>query len=363
MSVAWPKRRAIPLCALCALACACANAPASSAQSTGLIVIPRPISSPGLSYFKLTARPGHSVRVGTIELRNPTARARRVALAAVDGATLGTLGSTYLPRGTRTHGAALWLRIGRPTIAVPAHGRAVVPIAIRVPRAARPGDYLSGVSIEALDQLSHATAHRGLSIASVVRYAIGVEVSLPGPRRPLIQFTGVGLRREPAGLTFLLDARNSGNVILQGVHGHVRVVSAGHTILSRPIEAGTFVAHTAIAYPVPAYGQTPAEGTRYEISAWLRYRGGIARLSETVVFGHRDAVQQQRYSTARAPARGATPGTAWWKVALLAGALLYGVFVTILLWRRRSRETSARDGELHSQLRPEPQRIPACRDG
>jgi hypothetical protein len=350
----WRNRLPILLCVLCMPACVCASPPACSAQATNLIVIPRPAASVGLSYFKLTARPGHHKLAGTIELRNPTARAQRVALAAVDGATLSTLGSTYLPRGGRPHGATRWLYIGRPTIALPAHGRAVVPVTIRVPRAARPGDYLSGVSIETLNQLSRPTARKGISIASVVRYAIGVEISLPGLRHPLIRFTGAGLRREPAGLTFLLDARNLGNVILQGVHGHVHVVRAGHTILSRPIEAGTFVAHTAIAYPVHALDQMPAEGTRYLVSAWMRYRGGIARLHETVVFGHRAAVQQQRYSTAHTPASGATPATAWWKIALLAGALLYGALVTILLWRRRSRETSAHDLELHSQLRPEP---------
>ena len=170
-----------------------------------------------------------------------------------------------------------------------------------------------------------------MSIASVVRYAIGVEVSLPGPRHPLIQFTGAGLERQPAGLAFLLRARNAGNVILKGVHGYVRITRGAHVVVSRAIEAGTFVAGTKIAYPVTAFHENPSEGTRYRISAWLRYPGGIARLNTTVSFGHHAAVLQQQY--------GGGPqshgGSSLWKRALVLGAVLYGLFTTFLLWRRR----------------------------
>jgi hypothetical protein len=294
-----------------------------------------------LSYFKLRARPGHTVRAGTIELRNPTSTTQRVVLAAVDGATLDTLGSTYRPPGSRPHGSTLWLRIAQHTVAVPARGSAVVPIAIAVPRGARAGDYLSGVSIEALHQHTPSPSRQRMSIASTVRYAIGVEISLPGPRHPLIRFTAAKLESEPAGLVFTLDAGNLGNAILLGVHGHVRISRAGRTVLSRPIDPGTFLAHTAIAYPVPAFGQRPSEGTRYQIEAWLRYRGGIARLDTTVGFGHRAAVVQQSYGGHAQAAGKAT--VAWWKAALLAAALLYGLLTTILLLRRRRRDKTAPD--------------------
>jgi hypothetical protein len=307
-----------------------------AATAAGLIVIPHPTAQPGLSYFKLQPNPGRSAQAGTIELRNPTARSQRVELTPVDGTTLDTLGSTYRPPGSRPSGSTRWLYIGRRIVTLPAGTSAVVPIAVNIPRAARPGDYLSGVSIEALHQNAHADSLKGVSIASVVRYAIGVEVSLPGPRHPRIRLTGASLQRQPAGLTFQLQAVNSGNVILQGVYGHVHIWSAGRTILSRSIAPGTFIAHTAIAYPVPAFHQTPVQGTRYRISAWMRYSGGIARLDETVTFGHGAAVVQQRYSSAHPPTHDA--GSAWWKLALLIAALLYGVLTTILLARRRSRD-------------------------
>jgi hypothetical protein len=321
--------------ALATAAVALGASPPALAAPSGLVVVPHPIAQPGLSYFKLQAAPGSAHSSGTIELRNPTAKRLRVVISAVDGETLGTLGSTYAPAGSRAHRSTLWLALRRRTVDVPARASVSVPISIRVPASAKPGDYLSGVSVEALDQRTRKVARKGVSIASVARYAIGVEVSVPGPRDPLIRFTGAQVERQPGGVTFLLLARNPGNVILQGVHGFVRIWRAGHVVLARPIGSGTFVTSSRIAYPVPAFQQTPRQGTRYRITAWLRYAGGIARLDTGVTFGHRQAAIQQRYR--HAPAGGGG-GTAWWKIAVLVAVVLYALFTTILLLRRRSRE-------------------------
>ncbi len=132
---------------------------------------------------------------------------------------------------------------------------------------------------------------------------------------------------------FALLARNSGNMILQGVHGHVRITRAGRTVISRRIEPGTFIAHTSIAYPVNTFRETPTQGTHYRITAWMRYPGGIARLNTTVTFGHRAAVAQQRYGGPPAD----SGGTAWWKIAGLVAVFLYALFTTALLLRRRTR--------------------------
>jgi hypothetical protein len=312
--------------------------PALAAPPSGLVVVPRPATQPALSYFKLQARPGSVGRAGVIELRNPTSRRLRVVLSPVDGETLGTLGSGYAPPGSRVHRSALWLQLERRTISLAPGASAAVPVSAAVPPLAKPGDYLSGVSVEALDQRSRTVKRRGVSIASISRYAIGVELTIPGPRHPLIQFTGAKIQRQPAGLTFLLLARNPGNVVLQGVHGYVRITRGGQTVVSQPIASGTFVTQTSIAYPVNAFRQTPAEGTHYRITAWMRYQGGIARLDTGVTFGHRQAVLQRQYAHGSAAQGG---GTAWWKIAGVAAAILYGLFTTILLLRRRAREPRA----------------------
>ncbi|HEV7584767.1 MAG TPA: hypothetical protein VGO14_03205 [Solirubrobacteraceae bacterium] len=327
-----PRARVATL-VLAATVLSCLAPPALSAPS-GLVVVPRPISQPGLSYFKLVGRPGSTARPGTIELRNPTDRPLRVVLSAVDGETLGTLGSSYAPPGSRGHGPTLWLQIDRRAIALPPRTSVSVAITVRVPRAAKAGDYLSGVSAEALDQRPRNVSKKGVSIASIARYAIGVETSVPGPRHPLIQFTGAEIQRQPAGLAFMLDARNPGNTILQGVHGFVRITRGSHVVLARTIETGTFVTHTRIAYPVTAFNERPTQGTRYRIVAWMHYAGGTARLDTNVTFGHRQADIARRYAHAT-PATGG--GTAWWKIAGVAAALAYALFTTVLLLRRRER--------------------------
>jgi hypothetical protein len=327
--------RSAPALMLVAAALSSAVAPAAATPS-GLVVVPHPASQPGLSYFKLAVTPGATVPAGTIELRNPTNRPLRVVLAAVAGQTLGTLGSTYAPPGSRPRGATLWLRVGRGAVALSPRSGVSVPIAVRVPSAAEPGDYLSGVSIEALDQRARAVAKHGVSIASVARYAIGVETSVPGARHPLIQFTGAAIQRQPAGLTFVLNARNPGNAILQGVHGAVRITRGSRVVVSRLIDPGTFVTHTRVAYPVTAFAQTPTQGTRYRIVAWMRYPGGTARLDTYVTFGHREAAIARRYAPPQMPGAG---GTAWWKIAGVAAALAYALLTTVLLLRRRERGT------------------------
>jgi hypothetical protein len=310
---------------------------AALSAPSGLVVLPHTASQPGLSYFKLSAKPSSAAQAGTLELRNPTAKRVRVVLAAVDGETLNTLGSSYTQPNAHPHGSTLWLRLGTHAASLAPGGSLVVPVEVQVPPGARPGDYLSGISVEALDQHSENVKKRGVSIASVSRYVIGTEVSLPGVRHPHIEITGARIHREPAGLSFALTARNSGNAILQGVHGEVRISRAGHTVVSQPIGPGTFVAGTSIVYPVNAFRQTPTQGTRYEVSAWMAYPGGIARFNTGLTFGHREAVAQQQYGGPAATAA----GPAWWKIAGVVAAILYGLVTTILLLRRRNRRVHA----------------------
>ncbi len=263
-----------------------------------------------------------------------------MGLSAVDGLTLSTLGSGYASPGSLAHGSTRWIGLGRGLVTLGPGARTRIPLTVRVPAGEHPGDFLSGVSIETLGQDRQGLSPKGVSIASASRYAIGVEVSVPGPRWPSIRFTGATIDRQPAGLTFELNAINAGNAVLQGVHGHVLVMRAGHVVLSRPIEAGTFVSATSISYPVSALHQFPPEGTPYRISAWLAYKGGTARLNTTVSFGHAEAAAQRRYG--HAPPVGAS--SAWWKI--LGATLLasYALATTALLLRRRSREARPASG-------------------
>ncbi|TMK96908.1 MAG: hypothetical protein E6G34_13765 [Actinobacteria bacterium] len=331
---AWKRRRTWALAAAALAAGLCGVAPASYAAAPSLIVIPNPASG-SLSYFKLSIRHGHLGQAGTIGVRNPTGRPLRVALDPVAGRTIDTLGSTYGLRGSGAREPASWVRLGRRRITLAAGATAVVPVSVLAPRDARPGDYLAGIAVEQLGQRAQSTARRGVSVASVVRYAIGVEASVPGPRHPLIRFTGARLERQPAGLAFLLEARNPGNVILQNVAGRALVTRGSRVVARVALGPGTFVTGTSIAYPILAPRERPPQGTAYRVRAYLRYVGGIARLDTLVRFGRAAALRQQLYG---GPKAGASSGLPGWLVALLSvlGAGLLSIAAALLVRRRRA---------------------------
>ncbi|HWX74810.1 MAG TPA: hypothetical protein VNZ05_05850 [Solirubrobacteraceae bacterium] len=307
-------------------------APAPAGATGGLIVVPTPASGPVLSYFRLSVRRASAAPAGSIVLRNTSPRTLNVALSVVDGQTLDTLGSAYASPGSRAHGATRWVYLAKRRVTLGPGASAPVAVSVFAPRRARPGDYLAGVSVEALNQKAE-TAHRGATIASVVRYVIGVEATVPGARHSKLQFTGARVERQPSALAFLLLARNRGNVILQNVQGRALVTDGKRTVASVALGPGTFVTRSSISYPIPARGERPHEGTVYRVRAYLRYAGGIARLDTLVRFGRADAARQQTYARPSSPSHGS--GVPAWLLALLGAAFLYGLAITVILLRRR----------------------------
>jgi hypothetical protein len=312
----------------------CAAAPARADSAPSLIVLPSPASGPSLSYFKLSVERGRLARAGTIGLRNPTDQSLRVVLDPVAGETIDTLGSTYGVAGSAGAGSARWVRLGQRAITLAPRATAVIPVSVRVPPTATPGDYLAGIAVEQLGQRARSSRRGGVAVASVVRYAIGIETSLPGPRQPLIAFTGARLEHQPSGLAFHLDARNPGNVILQNVTGEAVITRGSRVVARAALGPGTFVTGTSIAYPVLATREHPSEGTVYRVRAYLRYAGGVARLDTLVRFGHAAALGQQLYGGPAAGTASAVPG---WLVALVGVLAAAGLaFAARLLLRGRS---------------------------
>jgi hypothetical protein len=171
-----------------------------------------------------------------------------------------------------------------------------------------------------------------VAIGETERYAIGVEVKLPGPRHPAVAFSGASVGREPAGLVFHVNAGNPGNVILKDVHGWVRITQGNRVVATARVQPGTFVSGTTISYPVPALREEPAPGAAYRVRAALFYAGGVARLDTQVMFSHAAAVKQQNYGGRKLPKHGST-----WRWVLLAILLLLFVVALRKAQRRRRR--------------------------
>jgi hypothetical protein len=105
-------------------------------------------------------------------------------------------------------------RTFRPAVWSSPHADASVTVVVGVPAATPAGDYLSGIAVQSATAPAEYAARLNLAVSSIVRCAVGPEVQTPGPRHPQVLLT-VASQERPAGLAFLLDARNSGNVILK----------------------------------------------------------------------------------------------------------------------------------------------------
>lgn len=317
-------------------ACAAVLAPAASAAPPpAMTVAVHSASGASSSYFTLSAHPGGLAQAGTLELRNRRAHAVTVRLDAVGAVTASTLGSAYRTAGSAPAGQTRWIVLPRNRIVLAPRATATIPVAVRLPEGARSGDYLSGISVEALGQEREARVPGNVAISSVQRYAVGVFVKVPGPRTDLIRLTRARIAREPAGLTFYVDARNEGNSILQNVRGYL-LITRGHRVVARTvIGPGTFVSGTSIAYPLLTPREQPREGAVYRVRAVMRYSGKVARLDTQVRFGHASAKLQEDFGGPHVdePVKHGGLFTILAAVAALLGAI--GCLLLALLVRRR----------------------------
>jgi hypothetical protein len=284
------------IASLAPVACALVMAPAAAAAPPpAMTVAVHPASGESSSYFTLFAQPGGFAQAGTLELRNRRKQAVTVRLDPVGAVTASTLGSAYRTSASAPTGQTRWIVLPRRRIVLGPLAKATVPVGVRLPEGSEPGDYLSGISVEALGQARERRMPGNVAISSVQRYAVGVFVKVPGPRSSLIRLTSARVDREPAGLTFYVNGRNEGNTVLQNVRGHL-LITRGHRVVGRTaIGPGTFVSGTSIAYPLLTPREQPREGAVYRVRAVMRYSGKVARLDTKVRFGHASAKLQEDF--------------------------------------------------------------------
>jgi hypothetical protein len=309
---------------------------ADTATPPFVVVVQPTAGQPG-DYFNASAKPGTTIHAGTLMLRNTSGHAVRALLVPVDALTASNLGSTYKVLGTPRHGPTLWTQLSQHRLTLGPHASATVAVSVAVPAGAKPGEYLSGVSIQARKPSVRTRRLRSnVEIASIVRYAVGVEIRIPGPLHPAVTLNRVTLQRQPRGLAFLIDATNSGNEILKNVTGTVLVTRGRQRVVQVPIGPGTFVTATSIQLAALSLQQQVAQGTVFHVRATTHYSGGSATLDRDVTFGSREAQLQQDFGGRKVAS---SSGTGWAAIAA-AGALLLVLLIALLVWRRRGRDRS-----------------------
>jgi hypothetical protein len=268
----------------------------------------------------------------------------------VDAITATSLGVAYRVRGLAIHPPTTWLALSARQVVIPPGATRVLSVAVAVPRGTAPGQYVSGISIEPADAATQQSVRSNLSVSSTVRYAIGVEVTLPGAQHPQLAFTGAQLVRNPSGLSFVVEAANTGNVVLQNVTGSVSVRRGGPkgpVVAVGTIGSGTFVTGSSIMYTLTAPREQPVQDTTYQFHAVLTYPGGVARLDRKLVFGAAAAQLQHQFG-GPAPRPRSSSSWPWWAIVLVTagGCALLGGALTLLRRRSGSRAGVERPGEI-----------------
>ena len=318
-----------------ALAAAFAPSAAAAPRPPAVTVAVHSASGAGSSYFTLTGHPGAAAHAGTLEIDNRRRQRVVVRLDPVAALTATTLGSAYTTPGAAISKQATWMQLPMRRVVLAPRGHAGVPVNTLVPDGTAPGDYLSGISVEALGQERETRMRGNIAVSSVQRYAVGLLVNVPGPRSPLIRITSARVAREPAGLTFYLHALNSGNAILKNVRGEVLITRGRRTVARSKIGPGTFVNGTSIDLPLLVAREQPREGAFYRVRALMRYRGGIARFDNRVRFGHKAAQAQQDFGGR--PLSDGRSGIPVWLVVLSFGVAFAVALAALLLFLRRRR--------------------------
>ena len=324
-----------PVAIAAAIAAAAFAPPALAAAPPAMTVVVHPAAGGTGSYFTLSPSPGHPALAGTLEVRNRRNRRIVVRIDPVASLTASTLGSAYAVAAAENVGQAAWVRVPTRRLVLAPHQKVSVPVAVNTPPDVRPGDYLSGISVQALGSARVSHPRGNVAISSVQRYVVGLLSEIPGPRNPLIRITSAKVTRDPAGLTFYLHATNAGNAILQNVRGKLLITRGSRVVARTKIGPGTFVTGTSIDYPLLVQREQPRENAVYRVRAVMRYHGGIARFDSRVRFGHKAAQAQQDFGgRPLTDAQGKAPQ--WLLIAGGLGALIGLVGLFLFVRRKRT---------------------------
>jgi hypothetical protein len=287
------------------------------------------------AFLDVAAKRGVRGVVGRLVVRNLERRTLTVELDAVDALTASNLGYAYTVSAARRRGHTRWIRLSTRRVALAPGQTTSVPVMVRAPKNAKPGDYLSGISVETVGQRKRPDGEARMAVSSSQRYVVGVQIGIPGRRTPRLEFTRGAVEGFPAGPTFLLTARNSGNVMLRDVHGRISIYRGTRRIAAARVGPGTFVTRTSARLQVLAATERPDAGTTYRMTGRLHYEGRTARFDQEVTFGERQQQTQESYGRASAAKDGGVP-------LPLAIALALAVVASTALIGGKHRRTRAR---------------------
>jgi hypothetical protein len=307
---------------------------APSAQAADTLPFSLATDSGKSSYFVFRSAARGQAR-GTVRVTSTAHTPRTILLRPVDVTTAATGGLAYGERPPR--GVGRWIELSRRRVVVPAGGSVDVPFRVHVP--ARPGTGQRFAGIVGIDRAQLAAASsaprprrgRPLALRFLPRFAVAVEVRLPGAPVRRLEVRGLDVKVTPSGAYLQIRLANTGNQLITASSGNVTLTQAGQDLMTDAVDVSQFVPGTEIAYLVRFPGR-PARDT-YDVSGSLRpERAPPVGLDGQVTFGDGNARQFKR-QTGR-EARGGE-GMPLWAIAALVFAIAMAVTFAVAYLRAR----------------------------
>jgi hypothetical protein len=193
---------------------------------------------PGRVYLVYESRAGAVVQ-DSVTLTNLTDRPMSFRLRAADAVNAPGNGAWALrPPQVDPVDAGAWIKIGRSDVTVPGQGSIDIPVEIRVPVDARPGDHAGGV-IAANGGTERGDVGGSAQLEIVREVAVRVYLRIRGEATPVVRVAGVELdRRVPVipyvtghgRVTVRYHVRNVGDIRVAAVARAHIVDLAGRTV-------------------------------------------------------------------------------------------------------------------------------------
>lgn len=213
----------------------------------------RPVGQPG-SYFDLIMLPGET-RTLAVDVANDGDAALVARTYAANVYTIINGGFGARLRDEPRSGTTEWLDYSTEVLQLAAGDRIRRTFAIAVPMDAAPGEYITSLALENDQPFSGSGA---VVLNQVVRQAVAVVVTVPGPRLPGIVIGAAS--HEAVGGTSVVSVavENTGNVRLKPLVSFVLVDATGSEVSHATVQMDTFYAHTATLVQVQLAALMPS---------------------------------------------------------------------------------------------------------
>ncbi len=247
----WHRRTvtllaATVLCVLTALVTVPSSIAFAQDDSAASLVI-KPSNYDG-SFYDLVVEPGQRLELA-VEIGNTGDHDVEALTYAADGFTQINGGLGIADADAPKTGPTLWSNYRTKTISLAAGVAVIETFQLDVPAEALPGDYITALVVQE-DPAQLETAH-GVTITQVLRQAITIRMTVPGPAAAQLGIEGAGHSISGGNSVIEVGLRNTGHRTLTP-SGEFRLYDADGVELTRfPVSMGKVYAQTTAAFEVP----------------------------------------------------------------------------------------------------------------